>query len=230
MPLVQPVIVFEDNALAVIVKPTGLSAQPDLSRAFSLLDWARQRWRQACVVNRLDRPAGGLMLMAKTSEAAAKANKLLQTGRVGKSYLVLVENGSRLPETSAVLENYLLKDGRTNISKVVESDNYMAKLARLSYRVVASGRTRTLLEIKLETGRHHQIRAQLAHLGCPIAGDVKYGASRVLRQGGIALWSYRLYFPWKGRERSFVFYPSGRTWQPFLDMITAVPNQEEFGK
>ena len=219
MSLLQPSIVFENNAWAVIVKPVGMPAQPDPSRAFSLLDWAQQQWGQAYVVNRLDRPAGGLVLMAKTSAGAAALNKLLQTGLVNKSYLVLVENGSRLSAPAASLVDYLLKDGRANMSRAVSAQEPGAKQARLNYTVLAQGRTRTLVEVKLETGRHHQIRAQFANLGCPVAGDLKYGASSALRQGGIALWSYKLSFPWKKAEQTLAYWPAGRVWQPFLDML-----------
>ena len=147
---------FENNAWAVIVKPVGMPAQPDPGRAFSLLDWARQQWGQAYVVNRLDRPAGGLVLMAKTSAGAAALNKLLQTDKVSKSYLVLVENGSRLPSSEVSLEDYLLKDGRANISRVVASTEPGAKLARLNYRVLATGRTRTLLSRQLQDSPNWQ--------------------------------------------------------------------------
>ncbi|HBM96528.1 TPA: RNA pseudouridine synthase [bacterium UBP9_UBA11836] len=215
--LLPPSIVFENNAWAVIVKPVGMPTQPDPGRAFSLLDWAREQWGQAYVVNRLDRPAGGLVFMAKTSTGAAALNKLLQTDKVSKSYLVLIENGSRLPASEASLEDYLLKDGRNNVSRVVASTESGAKLARLNYRVLAQGRTRTLVEVKLETGRHHQIRAQFANLGCPVAGDRKYGASSALRQGGIALWSYQISFPWHKTEQTFTYWPTGRVWQPFLE-------------
>lgn len=217
--LLQPSIVFENNAWAVIVKPVGMPAQPDPGRAFSLLDWARQQWGKAYVVNRLDRPAGGLMLMAKTSAGAAALNKLLQTDRVDKSYLVLIENGSRLSDSAASLEDYLLKDGRANLSRAVSAAEPGAKLARLNYKVLARGRTRTLVEVQLETGRHHQIRAQFANLGCPVAGDIKYGAGSALRQGGIALWSYKISFPWKKADLAFTYWPAGRVWQPFLDML-----------
>mgnify|MGYP000316819051 CR=1 FL=1 len=217
--LLQPSIVFENNAWAVIVKPVGMPAQPDPGRAFSLLDWAQQQWGKAYVVNRLDRPAGGLMLMAKTSAGAAALNKLLQTDRVDKSYLVLIENGSRLSDSAASLEDYLLKDGRANLSRAVSAAEPGAKLARLNYKVLARGRTRTLVEVQLETGRHHQIRAQFANLGCPVAGDIKYGAGSALRQGGIALWSYKVSFPWKKADLAFTYWPAGRVWQPFLDML-----------
>lgn len=219
MSFLQPSIVFENNAWAMIVKPVGMPTQPDPGQAFSLLDWARQQWGQAYVVNRLDRPAGGLVFMAKTSAGAAALNKLLQTDKVSKSYLVLIENGSYLPASEASLEDYLLKDGRANISRVVASTEPGAKLARLSYSVLAQGRTRTLAEVKLETGRHHQIRAQFANLGCPVAGDLKYGASNALRQGGIALWSYQIRFLWHKTEQTFTYWPAGRVWQPFLDML-----------
>ena len=216
MSLLPPSIVFENNAWAVIVKPVGMPTQPDPGRAFSLLDWAREQWGQAYVVNRLDRPAGGLVFMAKTSTGAAALNKLLQTDKVSKSYLVLIENGSRLPASEASLEDYLLKDGRNNVSRVVASTESGAKLARLNYRVLAQGRTRTLVEVKLETGRHHQIRAQFANLGCPVAGDRKYGASSALRQGGIALWSYQISFPWHKTEQTFTYWPTGRVLPPLF--------------
>lgn len=219
MSLLQPSLIFANNAWAVILKPVGMPTQPDPSRAFSLLDWAQGQWGKAYVVNRLDRPAGGLVLMAKTSAGAAALNKLLQTGKVSKVYWVLVENGDRLPSSSASLEDYLLKDGRANLSRVVSPSQEGAKLARLSYRLLAQGRTRTLLEVKLESGRHHQIRAQFAHLGCPVAGDLKYQASSKLRLGGIALWSYQLSFPWQKGEPTFTCKPTGPVWQPFLDML-----------
>ncbi|MBQ7528938.1 RNA pseudouridine synthase [bacterium] len=214
-----PEIVYEDGALAVVIKPVGMPAQPDHSQVPSLLDWAQGKWKQVYIINRLDRPAGGLLILAKSASAAAKLSAMIQKDDFCKLYLVLAENASRLPAQEGVLEDYLYKDGRQNRTFVVESNKKGAKLARLSYKILATGRTRSLIVVKLHTGRHHQIRAQLASRGCPVAGDVKYGASSVLREKGIALWSWSLSFQWRGQVLELGSKPQGRAWEPFIDNI-----------
>lgn len=116
------------------------------------------------------------------------------------------------------LQHYLAVDRKANVSKVVSLDYPEAKIARLDYCVAALGRTRALVEVHLLTGRHHQIRAQFAALGCPLAGDVKYGASSRLREGGIGLFASRLSFrhPHTREIVEYAALPQGKAWEPFL--------------
>lgn len=212
-----PEIVYEDNALAVVVKPVGMPAQPDHSQVFSLLEWAQNKWKEAYIINRLDRPAGGLLLLAKTNSAAAKLSNMLKDDNFRKLYLVLIENASALPAPEGIFEDSLYKDGRQNRTFVVKAGKQGAKLAKLSYKVIFTGKTRSLTVVRLWTGRHHQIRAQFSAHGCPVAGDVKYGASSALREKGIALWSWSLSFPWRDLDLELASLPQGRAWKPFLD-------------
>ncbi|MCR5660961.1 MAG: RNA pseudouridine synthase [bacterium] len=251
-----PQVLFWDDVLAVIAKPVGMPSQPDKSGAFSVLGWMRKRG-EAYPVQRLDRPAAGLMCAARTREAAAFLSAALQRGEISKHYLALAENPayfasgaggpcvssavdacgtsdagtcgadgvyalSRCGAPSHELRCYLRRDGRANKSEATDNAAPGFKEAILRYEVLVIGRTRALLRIELLTGRHHQIRAQLSHIGCPLAGDVKYGATSRLRQGGIALFSCRLSLPHPdGRKLSFTALPTGRAWEPFLDAVKA---------
>ncbi len=243
--------------LAVIAKPAGMPSQPDKSGAFSILDWVREKG-EAYPVQRLDRPAAGLMCVARTREAAAFLSEALHRGEICKHYLALAENpayfasGAGAPCVSSAVDAcgtsdagtcgadgvyalprcgapshelrcYLRRDGRANKSETADKPAPGFKEAVLRYEVLATGRTRALLRIELLTGRHHQIRAQLSHIGCPLAGDVKYGATSRLRQGGIALFSCRLSLPHPdGRRLTFTSLPTGRTWEPFIGAAKTV--------
>ena len=214
-------VLFEDGDAAVVVKPVGMPAQPDPSGAFSLLDWAAGRWKSAFIISRLDRPVGGVAVIAASKDGAARLSRMVQTGGLEKTYLALIENGHSLPQKEGFLEHWLIKDGKANRSSAVEASVRGARKARLYYRVLQEGRTRTLVAVRLLTGRHHQIRAQFASLGCPVAGDVKYGASSALRARGIALWSWKLGFTWKKHPLHFSQLPSGKVWEPFLSTVSA---------
>ena len=146
------------------------------------------------VIHRLDRPVGGLVLFAKTSKALSRMNELFRTGDVSKRYWAVVT--ARPPKHSDTLEQYLVRNESQNKSYVARQGAATpgAKLARLSYRLLASGEHYHLLEIELHTGRHHQIRCQLAALGCPIKGDLKYGAPRSNPGGSISLLSRHISF------------------------------------
>ena len=146
------------------------------------------------VIHRLDRPVGGLVLFAKTSKALSRMNELFRTGDVSKRYWAIVT--ARPPKHSDTLEQYLVRNESQNKSYVARQGAATpgAKLARLSYRLLASGEHYHLLEIELHTGRHHQIRCQLAALGCPIKGDLKYGAPRSNPGGSISLLSRQISF------------------------------------
>lgn len=128
------------------------------------------------VIHRLDQPVEGVLVFAKTPFAAKELNKEMQSGGFGKHYHARVKG--RPPKDSDTIENYMVKDGRTNTSCICSKDTKGAKLARLTYTVIPSDNTEsdaTLLDILLDTGRHHQIRVQMANLGCPLIGDQKYG-------------------------------------------------------
>lgn len=201
-------ILFEDTQIIVCEKPHGIATQ---SRSISNPDMVsilKNHIRQTsgtanpylAVIHRLDQPVRGILIFAKTPFAAKALNQQLTSGGFGKHYRALV---SQCPAASqAVVEDYLVRDGRTNLSKICAPDTPDAKLARLSYAVVTdepklftpSTETETELDILLETGRHHQIRVQLAHLGSPIVGDAKYNPATDRSRRNICLCAYCLEF------------------------------------
>lgn len=194
-------ILYEDNHLLVVAKHCGDLVQPDPSGESALEDrikaFVKARDRKPGevflgVVHRIDRPVSGAVLFAKTSKALVRLNEMIREGRIRKVYWALTENRPEAEEGE--LRHYILRDGRTNRSKAFDAPRPEAKEARLRYRIVGAGTHYTLLEVELLTGRHHQIRAQLAKIGCPIRGDLKYGAKRSLPGGGISLHSRRMEF------------------------------------
>ncbi len=144
------------------------------------------------VVHRIDRPVSGLVIFARTSKALERLNRMLRDGEIHKTYWALVEGHPEREE--AELENWLFSDGRINKTFIADSGHRDAKLSRLRYRTIARGDRYTLLEVNLLTGRKHQIRAQLAAIGHPIKGDLKYGARRSNPDGGISLQAHSIGF------------------------------------
>ena len=194
-------ILYEDNHLLVVNKHCGDLVQPDPSGESALEDQIKQYIKQRDakpgavflgVVHRIDRPVSGAVLFAKTSKALVRLNEMLREGRISKVYWALTE---RTPDPEAgELQHYILRDARTNRSRALTAPKGDAKLARLRYETLGVSDHYTLLGIELITGRHHQIRAQLAAVGCPIRGDLKYGARRSLPGGGISLHSRSVEF------------------------------------
>ena len=194
-------ILYEDNHLLVVNKHCGDLVQPDPSGESALEDQIKQYIKQRDakpgavflgVVHRIDRPVSGAVLFAKTSKALVRLNEMLREGRIRKVYWALTE---RTPDPEAgELRHYILRDARTNRSRALTAPKGDAKLARLRYETLGVSDRYTLLGIELLTGRHHQIRAQLAAVGCPIRGDLKYGARRSLPGGGISLHSRSVEF------------------------------------
>ena len=194
-------ILYEDNHLLVVNKHCGDLVQPDPSGESALEDQIKQYIKQRDakpgavflgVVHRIDRPVSGAVLFAKTSKALVRLNEMLREGRIRKVYWALTE---RTPDPEAgELRHYILRDARTNRSRALTVPKGDAKLARLRYETLGVSDHYTLLGIELLTGRHHQIRAQLAAVGCPIRGDLKYGARRSLPGGGISLHSRSVEF------------------------------------
>lgn len=199
----KPTVVYEDNHLLCVSKRPGEIVQGDKTgdepMSEALKAWLKEKYNKPGnvylgVIHRLDRPVGGLVLFAKTSKALSRMNELFRTGDVSKRYWAVVT--ARPPKHSDTLEEYLVRNESQNKSYVARQGAATpgAKLARLSYRLLASGEHYHLLEIELHTGRHHQIRCQLAALGCPIKGDLKYGAPRSNPGGSISLLSRQISF------------------------------------
>jgi 23S rRNA pseudouridine1911/1915/1917 synthase len=191
-------ILYEDNHLLAVNKPAMLPTMGVADDRESLLATAKDYLRQVYqkpgnvylgIVSRLDAPVTGVVLLAKTSKAAARLAEAFRLRRVEKRYLAVVEGGP--VATSAILEHYLRKDERHRKVHVTHEACADAQLARLTYQVIATIKGMSLLEIKLDTGRKHQIRVQLAKIGHPIVGDRKYGSPSPLA-AGIALHSHRL--------------------------------------
>lgn len=194
-------VVYEDNHLIVVDKAVGEIVQGDKTGDTPLSDYVREYIKEKyakpgnvfCgVVHRLDRPVSGLVVFARTSKALERMNRMFRDGEVQKTYWALVQGAPDKRE--ALLEDWLVSDGRINKTFVVRPGTKDAKLARLEYRTVARGDRYTLLEVRLLTGRKHQIRAQLANIGCPIKGDLKYGSRRSNPDGGISLQSHSIRF------------------------------------
>lgn len=194
-------IVYEDNHVVVVDKRAGEIVQGDKTGDKPLSemvkDYLREKYHKPgnvfCgVVHRIDRPVSGLVIFARTSKALERLNKMLREGEIHKTYHAIVEGHPAKPE--GLLENYLVSDGRINKTFITDAKNPNAKLSKLEYKVIGSLDRYSLLEINLMTGRKHQIRAQLSAMGHPIKGDLKYGAKRSNRDGGISLQAHRIRF------------------------------------
>ncbi|MEG2575818.1 MAG: RluA family pseudouridine synthase [Christensenella sp.] len=203
-----PDILYEDNHVLVAVKPQNLPSQADISQDADLLNILKQYIKEKYkkpgavylgLVHRLDRPAGGVMVFARTSKAAARLAAGLKDNSFEKKYYAIVTG--EIPK-AGTLKDYLLKDSRTNISRVVRDGTEGAKYAELSYEIKATAGGYSLLDIALKTGRSHQIRVQFANIGAPLAGDVKYIGAKNAR---LCLWAYELSFVHPTKKERMVF-------------------------
>ncbi|MBP3565817.1 MAG: RluA family pseudouridine synthase [Alistipes sp.] len=194
-------ILYEDNHLIVVNKRCGDLVQPDRESDEALETeikaMIKVRDHKAGdvflgVVHRIDRPVSGAVLFAKTSKALTRLNEMIRTGQIHKRYWAITESTPN-PEAGS-LKHYIVRDGRTNRSRAYDKPKADGKLAQLNYQVLACSTRYTLVEVELLTGRHHQIRAQLSKVGCPIKGDLKYGAKRSNPDGGISLHSRSVEF------------------------------------
>lgn len=172
------------------------------------------------VVHRLDRPVFGLVVFAKTSKALERLNRMFANGEVHKSYWAITKE---CPEQlEGTLEHWLVRNEKQNKSYAYDKEKPHAKLARLEYRVVAKSDNYTLMEIVLLTGRHHQIRCQLSKIGCPIKGDLKYGANRSNPDGSISLLARKVEFihPVSRQKISVVSpIPQDPLWQAITESV-----------
>ena len=213
-------ILYNDKAVVVLNKPSSIPTQPDLTGDNSLLRLTEAFLNEKLyLIHRLDRVASGLVVFAKTPEAAAALSLQFQLKKTEKRYWAIVEN--KPPKDSDVLTHFLLKNAKTNTSKAFDTETKDAKRAELRYILRGVSDRYVLLEIELFTGRHHQIRAQLAKIGCSIKGDVKYGARRSNPDRSIQLHAWKLQFehPISREVKVFECYPNekDKLWQVFLD-------------
>lgn len=209
-------VLYEDNQIIVVLKPQNLPTQGDSSGDESLLDLVKQYIKEKYekpgeafigLVHRLDRPTGGVMVFARTSKAAARLAEQLKDGSFEKKYLAVVVGTPR--DRQARLTNYLMKDEKNNLVTVVPAAYEGAKKAELSYKVLESTQKVSLVDIKLHTGRSHQARVQMKHIGTPIFGDARYGGDTLAKGHNLALWAYelRFYHPVSKTPMVFVAYP-----------------------
>ena len=220
-------VIYEDNHIIVVEKPVNVPSQEDKTGDTDMItmikDYLKVKYNKpgnvfVGLVHRLDRPVGGIMIFAKTSKAASRLSESIRIKDFKKTYLAVVNNTNLKSE--AVLEDYMLKNEALNKSMVVSKDKHNAKLARLNYKVLESISLKdtdnndfsktcseqsglSLVEINLETGRHHQIRVQFASRGNSLYGDQKYGSGPKGEQ--IALWAYKIEFKHPVKDEIMTF-------------------------
>jgi Pseudouridylate synthases, 23S RNA-specific len=194
-------IIYEDNHLIAVNKncheivqgdKTGDSPLSDKIKTYLKEKYAKPGNVFVGLTHRLDRPVTGIVIFAKTSKALSRMNEMFRNGEVKKTYWAIVKNYP--PEQEDELIHWLVRNEKQNKSYAYDSEKPNSKKAVLCYRIISRSEKYFLLEIDLKTGRHHQIRCQLAKIGCPIKGDLKYGAERSNPDGGINLHARKVEF------------------------------------
>lgn len=219
-------VIFEDDEILVCNKEAGIPTQSakvsetdmvSLAKGYLFEKNFQKGEPYLGLVHRLDQPVEGILLLAKTPGAARNLSQQIQEGQMKKKYLAIT--CGHVSQKSGKLENYLLKDGKSNISQVVNGPQKDAKIAQLEYKILEEQGEKNLVEIDLITGRHHQIRVQMAHLGMPLWGDTKYNPQFSERRGWfqIALCSFSLEccHPKTKQKIAYDIYPSGDVFQSF---------------
>ena len=196
------VVLYEDNHIIAVNKTCSEIVQGDKTGDTPLSEivkaYIKEKYNKPGevflgVTHRLDRPTSGVVLFARTSKALTRLNEMFKSHeQIQKTYWAIVQGAPKMPEGR--LENWLIRNEQQNKSYIAKPNANNAKKAILNYRTLVRGENYTLLEINLETGRHHQIRCQLAAIGCPIKGDLKYGAKRSNPDGGISLHARQIAF------------------------------------
>lgn len=216
-------VVYEDNHIIIVNKSSGEIVQGDKTGDKPLSDIVKEYIKEKYnkpgnvflgVVHRLDRPVSGLVVFAKTSKALSRLNDMFRTGDVHKTYWAITKRCDIAPE--GTLTDWLTRNERQNKSYAHDREVAGAKKAILKYKVRSVSDNYMLLEVTLLTGRHHQIRCQLAHMGCPIKGDLKYGAPRSNPDGSISLHSRRVEFVHPVSKEQICVeaeVPADRLWQ-----------------
>ena len=194
-------VVYEDNHIIIVNKTASEIVQGDKTGDTPLSETVKQYLKEKYqkpgnvfigVTHRLDRPVSGLVVFAKTGKALSRLNEMFRNGEVKKTYWAVVKN--RPPQEEGELVHYMIRNEKQNKSYAYDREKPGSKKAVLHYRLIGHSQNYYLLEIDLKTGRHHQIRCQLAKAGCPIKGDLKYGASRSNPDGSICLHARNIRF------------------------------------
>ena len=220
-------VVYEDNHVIIVSKESGEIVQGDKTGDTPLSETVKQYIKEAYakpgnvflgVVHRLDRPVSGLVLFARTSKALPRLNKMFAEGDIHKTYWAIVANTP--PQTEGTLVHWLVRNEKQNKSYAYDHEVPNSKRAELDYKVIGRSDRYCLVEVVLKTGRHHQIRCQLAKMGCPIKGDLKYGAKRSNADGSICLHSRRMEFVHPISKKEIVVkapVPNDNLWNSFLN-------------
>lgn len=221
---------YEDNHIIIVSKRSGEIVQGDKTGDEPLSETVKQYIKEKYhkpgnvflgVVHRLDRPVWGLVVFAKTSKALTRLNKMFKDGQVHKTYWAITKNAP--PEEEGVLTDWLVRNERQNKSYAHPQKVPNAKKAVLKYRVIAHSDRYHLIEVNLLTGRHHQIRCQLANMGCAIKGDLKYGAPRSNPDGSISLLARRITFVHPVSKENIVIEaplpPNDKLWEALASAV-----------
>lgn len=218
-------VVYEDNHIIVVNKTASEIVQGDKTGDTPLSETVKQYLKEKYnklgnvflgVTHRLDRPVSGLVVFAKTSKALSRLNDMFRNGEVKKTYWAIVRN--RPQELEGELTNWLVRNEKQNKSYAYDKEVKDSKKAVLCYKTIGHSQNYHLLEVDLKTGRHHQIRCQLAKMGCPIKGDLKYGSPRSNPDGSICLHARRIAFVHPVSKESIEIeapVPSGNLWNGF---------------
>lgn len=217
-------VVYEDNHIIIVNKRSGEIVQGDKTGDTPLSDTVKAYLKEKYnkpgnvfvgVVHRLDRPVGGLVVFARTSKALSRLNEMFRTGNVHKTYWAITRN--KPADNEGELVHWLVRNEKQNKSYAYDHEVPQSKKAVLRYRVIGHNDNYFLIEVKLLTGRHHQIRCQLAAMGCPIKGDLKYGARRSNPDGSISLLSRHVDFvhPVSKQAISVDALPDDNVWKSF---------------
>ena len=205
-------IIYEDNHILVVVKPFNVPSQEDSSGDPDMLtllkEYLREKYEKPGnvflgLVHRLDRPTGGVMVFAKTTKAAQRLFDSITEGDFDKKYLAVLSDIPK--EKNGRLHNYLYKDENKNIVTVVPMGVKGAKEAALDYKILEQKDKLCLAEIRLYTGRSHQIRVQTSFIGCPVVGDLKYAGKKYVKSDNLALWSTEIRFTHPTKKEVMVF-------------------------
>ena len=222
-------VVYEDNHIIIVNKTASEIVQGDKTGDVPLSETVKQYLKEKYhkpgnvfigVTHRLDRPVSGLVVFAKTSKALSRLNEMFKNSEVKKTYWAIVKQTPA--ETEGELVNYLVRNEKQNKSYAYDTEKPGSKKAVLHYRLIARSDNYSLLEVDLKTGRHHQIRCQLAKMGCPIKGDLKYGFPRSNPDGSICLHARRVRFVHPvSKELIDVVapVPSDNLWNSFLTSL-----------